>query len=184
MRIISYRKGAAVTAGNMWSDPTGPEWAAIEERREKLIRLADSILRNRHEAEDVVQETMVAVWTRIARGTPKNLEAYVRRAVYLNALKHRARRRGFVPLEEAPASALADPRQRDPADEEPFYVGPIELEAALRELPEAQQSVIRMKYYLGFSFREIGAALSISKNTVASRCRYAREALRRLLLRK
>jgi RNA polymerase sigma-70 factor, ECF subfamily len=55
------------------------------------------------------------------------------------------------------------------------------LERALRGLPETQQAVIRMKYYLGLSFREIADSLSISANTVASRCRYALACLRQTL---
>jgi RNA polymerase sigma-70 factor (ECF subfamily) len=58
---------------------------------------------------------------------------------------------------------------------------PEELEQAIEELPESQQVVIRMKYYMGFSFREIGEALQISLNTAGSRCRYALETLKELL---
>ena len=164
-----------VTGADKESDLDAARWAAVEARREELVRLADRILRNRHDAEDVVQETLAAVWSRPL--APDNLEAYVRRAVYLNALKSRARRRGSVPLDDAPAGALADV----PRDEDPFEIGPAELERALQGLPETQQAVIRMKYYLGFSFRQIGETLSISQNTVSSRCRYGLHALRKRL---
>jgi RNA polymerase sigma-70 factor (ECF subfamily) len=58
---------------------------------------------------------------------------------------------------------------------------PVQLEQALGSLPESQQTVIRMKYYMGLSFREIGEALQISLNTAGSRCRYALETLRDIL---
>ena len=58
---------------------------------------------------------------------------------------------------------------------------PLRLERAIEDLPEAQRTVIRMKYYMGLSFREIGEALKISLNTAGSRCRYALEALRETL---
>ena len=170
-----------MTAGTFGDRPSPAQWAAIEARREGLIGLAEGILRNRHDAEDVVQETLVAVWTRSAQSAPRNLEAYVRRAVYLNALKRRARRRATVALEGAPASALTD--AGGPSGDDPFEIAPGELEEALGGLPEAQQAVIRMKYYLAFSFRQIGLALSISQNTAASWCRYALKALRRALAR-
>ena len=159
------------------SGPNAARWAGVEAMCEELVRLAERILRSRHDAEDVVQETLAAVWGRAE--APDNLAAYVRRAVYLNALKARARRRGFVPLEDAPDAGLLEERP----GEEPFEVGPVELEQALLGLPETQQAVIRMKYYLGLSFRQIGEALSVSQNTVSSRCRYALETLRKRVRR-
>jgi RNA polymerase sigma factor (sigma-70 family) len=57
----------------------------------------------------------------------------------------------------------------------------LELERAVASLPPAQQVVIRLRFYLGLSFREIGANLSISTNTAASRARYALAGLRRRL---
>ena len=61
-------------------------------------------------------------------------------------------------------------------------VEPFELERAVADLPVSQQAVIRLRFYLGLSFREIGTALSISANTAASRSRYAIRALRQRLL--
>ena len=55
------------------------------------------------------------------------------------------------------------------------------LERAMKALPPSQQTVIRMKYYMGLSFKEIGEALKISLNTAASRCRYALAALNKNL---
>ena len=56
----------------------------------------------------------------------------------------------------------------------------LELERAVASLPPAQV-VIRLRFYLGLSFREIGNNLSISTNTAASRTRYALAGLRRRL---
>jgi RNA polymerase sigma factor (sigma-70 family) len=66
-------------------------------------------------------------------------------------------------------------------DGEEQQLGPLELERAIEELPLAQQTVVRLRYYVGMSFREVGQALSISANTAASRSRYALQKLRRSL---
>jgi RNA polymerase sigma-70 factor (ECF subfamily) len=58
---------------------------------------------------------------------------------------------------------------------------PLELERAIELLPPAQQTIVRMRYYLGLSLAQIGRSLSISSNTAASRCRYALAALRKTL---
>ncbi len=110
------------------------------------------------------------------RGRVRRLGAYTARAVYWNALKRRARRRAHVSLESVPETSL--PRTGGGAE---VYLDPFELERAIAELPPAQQSVIRLRFYLGLSFAEIARNLSISINTAASRSRYALEKLRRAL---
>jgi len=76
-----------------------------------------------------------------------------------------------------PQSLVADEQ-----GEEEQRLGPLELERAIAQLPLAQQTVVRLRYYVGMSFREVGQALSISASTAASRTRYALQRLRRSLL--
>jgi RNA polymerase sigma-70 factor (ECF subfamily) len=56
-----------------------------------------------------------------------------------------------------------------------------QLEGALNRLPEEQRQVLRLRYQMDLSFKEIGTALQISLNTAASRTRYALETLRKIL---
>jgi RNA polymerase sigma-70 factor (ECF subfamily) len=67
----------------------------------------------------------------------------------------------------------------EPSDE--GRLDPIEMEQAVEGLPPPQQTIIRLRFYMGLTFAEIGKSLSISMNTAASRCRYALERLRRVL---
>jgi len=53
------------------------------------------------------------------------------------------------------------------------------LDALLRELPEAQAETMLLRVALGLSLEEIAAATSTPLNTVRSRLRLAKEALRR-----
>ncbi|MGA2266636.1 MAG: sigma-70 family RNA polymerase sigma factor [Phycisphaerae bacterium] len=143
--------------------------------RLRLVRMAQRIVRDEHEAEDIVQETMAAILRRLDADPLKHLAAYVSRAVEHNALKALARRRVSASLDEANPPASMEPSP-DEADE--LEIDPVTVEQALMQLPTAQQVVIRMKYYMGYSFRQIGDVLAISINTAASRCRYALAALR------
>lgn len=141
---------------------------------EKLIRLASALLGDMHLAEDVVQQTLAAVLERKERcGAVRNLRSYVFQSVRYNALRQRVRRRreeiGWPVVETAASND-------DPADMPPGL-----LEEALLELPLRQQSVIRLRYYMNMSYREIGLALSISLNTAASACRYGLDNLRKKL---
>jgi len=148
----------------------------IQNLRPRLVRTAHSILRDREEAEDVVQQTLLAVWERTRREDIRNPGGYLARAVYWNALKRRAHRRIETSLDALPepADGLTS---SFPADR----IDAFELELAIDQLPPAQQAVIRLRFYLGLTFREIGANLSISTNTAASRTRYALANLRRAI---
>jgi len=165
--------------------------------RGRMVRSAQRILREAAEAEDVVQETLERTWRRLDEIPQGKLKAYLFRAVEMNSLKRRARRRKHLPLEAAGDVAAPDggtgipacPRRADTnvcptisMNDNPWgHLGAAELERALDGLGETQKAVLRMKYYLGMTFREIGAALSISSNTASSRCRYALAAVRRIL---
>jgi RNA polymerase sigma-70 factor (ECF subfamily) len=144
--------------------------AFVALHRVDLVRAAERITGDRAEAEDVVQDTLVALWRHWQQRPPDDPAAYAFRAVSLNAIKRRTRRRPSAPLEAAEATT---------AKESP--AGPIdslEMERAISRLPLAQQVVVRMRFYLGYSLAQISRSLSISSNTAASRCRYALAALR------
>ena len=144
--------------------------------RPALVRRAEMLLGDAAEAEDVVQATLLAVWSRICSGGIKDAGAYLRKAVEWNALKRRARRRRSVSLDEV-AEVMAPADEPDSEDEIDLET----LEAALEGLPQKQQAVIRMKYYAGLTFREIAETLAISANTAASTCRYGLAAIRKKL---
>jgi RNA polymerase sigma factor (sigma-70 family) len=152
----------------------------LEQQRPGLLRMAQSIVKDRSEAEDVVQDTALALWRRLEQGGVEDPAAYARRAVWVNALKRRSRWRDWVPLE---AEALALRGLPEPASPSPpeLALSAWELEAALAELPAAQQAVIRLRFYGGLTFAETAEALSLSINTVGSRCRYALHSLRQML---
>jgi DNA-directed RNA polymerase specialized sigma24 family protein len=59
----------------------------------------------------------------------------------------------------------------------------LDAHAIMTPADETFDAFIIRTYYLGFSFIEIGRSLSLSANTVASRCRYALAALRRRFAR-
>jgi len=146
----------------------------VSDRRAGWVRLAHKALRDRHEAEDVVQDTLTAIWQKKTQADIVDLDAYMARAVWWNALKKAKRNRRQLPMDDL-----------DPATSEPDVVeddwDPLELEKAMEDLPEAQKAVVRLKYYGGQTFKEIGETLAISMNTAGSRCRYALEALREAL---
>jgi RNA polymerase sigma-70 factor (ECF subfamily) len=144
----------------------------LRDHRHDLVRIACGVVHDPDEAEEVVQDTLYRVWKRAHRGEIRRGAAYLARATYWNALKHRARRR------EVALEPLDD---RTPSPGPSWTLSAFELERAIADLPAHQQAVIRLKFCLGMSYQEIGAALSVSANTAASRCRYALAKLRKRL---
>ncbi len=138
--------------------------------RDELMFRAGRVLRDHHEAEDVVQETLAAVWRHSGRLPPEEWLPYARRAVQVNAIKRRLRSRRFAPLDAA-----------EPASGERRELDAVEAEELLQALPPAQQAVLRAKFYMGLTFAQMAHAMAISQNTAASRFRYALASLRKRL---
>ena len=123
------------------------------------------------EAEDVLQETFVAL-LRLA-APPEQPEHYCLRAFRNRALNHRRSlwRRLTRELESARWF------EREPAE------SPAERAAmrCLAELPADQREVIVLKLWHQRTFEEIGGLLEISPNTAAGRYRYGLQKLRACL---
>lgn len=142
----------------------------------RLVRLAVLLVRDQDLAEDVVQDSFVAMhqrWRRIDEGTAP---AYLAKSVVnrsRSALRHRAvvaRNRPEAPPDATPADTpvLAAARRAVVLD-------------SLAALPTRQREVLVMRYYLDFSEREIANALGISQGAVKSHASRGAEALRQTL---
>src|SRR5687767_12793787 len=87
----------------------------LAQDRERLISIANRFVRDRHEAEDIVQETVTTVWQRLSEIDPDKLANYLSRSVRQNALKRKSRKREFVVLDDLdetwtkPDAGFADP---------------------------------------------------------------------------
>src|SRR3954452_10138161 len=112
--------------------------------------LALCVLRDASLAEDAVQEAFLDVWRQADRFVPERARASTwlltfvhRRAV--DVVRREERRRG-EPLESAPQPQSAG------ADEEAWLRLERErVQAALRQLPDAQREAIELAYYGGFT---------------------------------
>lgn len=150
-----------------------PGWceALYEVKAAKLLLYGRALGLSHAEAEDVLQETFVAL---LKLGSePGNGEHYALRTYRNRALNYRrslwrrlARewesKRWF---EAAPGESPAERRAMQ----------------ALADLPREQREVIVLKIWHQYTFEEIGRLLEVSPNTVAGRYRYGLQKLRHCL---
>jgi RNA polymerase sigma-70 factor (sigma-E family) len=142
-----------------------------------LVRLAALLLRDTPTAEEVVQDSFVAMhggWQRL-RDTEKAL-AYLRQAV-VNRSRSVLRHRTVVDknLQKAPPDMPSAEHGAMALLERDAVV------AALRHLPDRQREAIVLRYYADLSEAEIAATMGISRGAVKSHTARGMSALRAAL---
>lgn len=153
-----------------------------------VLGVAFRILGNDDEAEEVVGDVFVHVWTRIGQHDPRRgpLVPWV-----LSIARHRAldllrRRRRWERRGERWGAAQANDAEASPdpaADEASIPGWPVHeaVHGALGELPEEQRQVVWLSYFEGLSHSEIARRTGTPLGTVKTRMRLAQRRLAELL---
>ena len=140
---------------------------------DRVFRYALTLLRNRHLAEEVVQETMVAVWQGAGSFKGSSQVSTWIFGIARNQAHALLRREERGAREAEEPLVLPDPAEgvhrRD------------RVLAALEELPPEQREVVVLAFYEGLSYREIGRMLGVPEGTVKSRMYFAKRKLREVL---
>ncbi|MEM9364777.1 MAG: sigma-70 family RNA polymerase sigma factor [Planctomycetota bacterium] len=149
----------------------------IDLTSDRLIRLAIAVTGNQHDAEDVVQEVLVRVAQK-----PQALEAADDSWAYLLAMvrnealaatRRKQRHQLFASLSDLVTQCRVDDQDR----EDQFR----QVWRAMKCLPSAQSEVVVLRIWEGMTFPQIATILAISKDTAASRFRYAMQKLENAL---
>jgi RNA polymerase sigma-70 factor (ECF subfamily) len=160
-----------------------PFFQIILPMKDRLFRLAYGIVRDQEEAEDILQDLLLKLWSRKEEWSDiGNLEAYCFRAIKNMALDRLAtmtvRKTDSIEREredlyfvdhQSPHSEMVMKEQR------------ILIERCLRELPENQQLTFRLREVEGMSYREISETLAISEDLVKISLFRARKKMKELL---
>ncbi|HZJ06310.1 MAG TPA: SigE family RNA polymerase sigma factor [Nocardioidaceae bacterium] len=151
----------------------------------RLVRLAVLLVRDKETAEDVVQDSFVAMhgrWRTLRE--PDKALAYLRQTV-VNRSRSVLRHRGVQARHAPPAGR--DERGQLPGDQPGADVYALDAErrayilAALHELSDRQREVLTLRYYLDLPEAAIADALGISRGAVKSHASRGVSALRSLL---
>jgi RNA polymerase sigma-70 factor (sigma-E family) len=160
----------------LWADPDADRavTALYSEHYRSLVRLAAFLVRDVATAEELVQDSFVAVhaaWRRL-RDTDRAL-AYLRQSV-INRSRSVLRHREVV---HKIAPRLA-PDMPGAEQEAIVRLDRYALVSALRTLPTRQREVLVLRYYAGLSQAQIASAMGISTGAVKSHTARAMSSLR------
>jgi RNA polymerase sigma-70 factor (ECF subfamily) len=134
------------------------------------------MMRNDHDAEDVVQDSFIRAFSAMDRTEVVDPKSWLLRIVRNTALTHLSRNRPMkpIPLEDAPVV-------RDPApDPERGYSEAArrdQIRAAIDRLPPEFRETLILRDIEDLSYKEIAAVLGVPIGTVMSRLARARNIL-------
>lgn len=177
MGSIAAATTAMLTASERDSETRA--WEADVWVHARLIyRIAFSVLRNQHDAEDAVQETLQRAWKYRARlQAVENPAAWLARIAWRVAKSHRPRP-GMVSVEEL--NAVAELRSHGATADD--LAANHELRQItnrmIQTLPEKLRQPLLLSTVEELSAREIGMVLGIPEASVRTRCLRARRLLK------
>jgi RNA polymerase sigma factor (sigma-70 family) len=142
----------------------------------KLLTVARRMLGSSAEAEDVLQEVFLRLWTHAGRWQPgrARFETWLYR-VMLNQCYDRLRRRPHQPLEEA--AEMADEAHSPDKGLEQAALGRA-VAKALDGLPERQKAAILLCHFQGASNKEAAEIMNLTVEALESLLARGRRALR------
>ena len=144
--------------------------AGIVDCQETMFRAAKAILQNDQDAEDAVQEAIVAAWKRLdTLKDERAFKTWMMRIVMNTCRSMLRKRRRYVLLDSVELPMLEEDSARDA-----LWESVCALEERLR-LP------IVLHYYEGFQIEEIAKILHRPAGTIATRMRRARLLLQEAL---
>jgi RNA polymerase sigma-70 factor, ECF subfamily len=141
---------------------------------DRLMAIAQRILRDVGRAEDAVQQALVIAWRELpGLRDPDRFDAWLQRllvnASYAEARRSRAWNANVRLL---PVDGPAGPDEGQSLDNRD------RLERGFRRLPPDQRAILVFTHYLGLSPTEIAERLGIPVGTANSRLHYAHRAMR------
>ncbi len=149
--------------------------------KHKLFRFALSMVGDRAEAEDVVQEVLIKVWQRWAElENIENLEAWVVRATRNKSIDHlRSKHRRTQDLDSVYhlENGQPDPEQLASSGDTIARVKDL-----MADLPEKQRLVMHLRDMEGYSYQEIENALEMPMSQVKINLYRARQKIREAIV--
>ena len=140
---------------------------------DRVYRYAFTILHDKHLAEEIAQETMVAVWNGANRFAGRS-----KASTWIFGI---ARNQAFTLLRKEKRSENTGVPELVQADPSKQLIQHERVMTALKELSADHREVIYLTFYEGLSYGEISGILGIPSGTVKSRMFHAKQKLAEVL---
>ncbi len=163
---------------------------AILENLGALYGFAMSLTRNPTDAEDLVQEACLRAIKGMThsdiKSDPRVWLFTILRNVWINQWRRRAKGPEFILLgksrgDDGPLQTWWSDERERPEDHFDRNVASGKIRLAISGLPEVFREVVVLRYFEGFSYRQIATIVGCPAGTVMSRLNRARAELRTIL---
>jgi RNA polymerase sigma-70 factor (ECF subfamily) len=151
----------------------------FERYETQLFQFLFGVLRDHHQAEDVLQETFIRALERLDGVDPAHLRGWLFTVAYHQAMLAKRRQKPRLPVFQQSNGTVADPSP-GPWFQVQAQDDARRLRELLDQLPANQREVIRQRVYEGKRFREIADALNCPLNTALARMHEGLKRLRKL----
>lgn len=146
----------------------------IDNYADNVYRFILKNIKNEDNARDIVQDTFLKMWEKIGDITAEKARSYLFTAAYHNMID-------FIRKEKITFD-IGDAKLESPYTVNEFPDLKKILDNALAQLPEIQRSVILLRDYEGYSYREIGDITNLSETQVKVYIYRARTFLKNFLV--
>lgn len=148
----------------------------ITDWQNDLFSYLFTLLGDLHDSRDVLQETNLVLWRKMADFEPgSNFGAWAKRCAYYEALKfRRARQRDRHLFDDDLIALLVDEHELPGHDEEERRLA---LRDCLAQLPEQQRQIIDRRYRAEIPVRQLAAEFGKKESAIKMAMKRIREAL-------
>jgi RNA polymerase sigma-70 factor, ECF subfamily len=142
-----------------------------------LVNYVNQKLSDSHQAEEIVQETMLRAWRHADKLDPErgSVKAWLCRVAH-NIMVDRIRHKRARPAEVDEATAPQDAHLT--GDHSSDVVGSVDVQRAIARLQPGHRAVLYLVYFTGRTCAEAAVILGVPVGTVHSRLHYALRHLR------
>ena len=139
----------------------------VDQFSKKLLRYADSILCNRQDAEDIVQEVFMTAYQNRERFDGRHLSAWLYKMTY-NSSIDKIRKRRILPFAEVPGQRV------NPKEEKDFDLSDASLTAFSRLKPQ-ERALLHGRIIDDYDYDELSKQMGLSAATLRKRYERAKQ---------
>lgn len=169
-----------IIKGCLNNNPTAQQ-ALYDKYSAKMLAVCYRYARNREDAEDMLQEGFIKVFTQIKQFLNKgSLEGWIRKVIVHTCINHLKKNKKFnesVDIIHAKSAFIRE-------DSVPSIVQAKQVVECIRMLPIGYRTVLNLYALEGYSHKEIAGMLDIEESTSRSQYTRAKAMLEDILIRK